>query len=285
MVYTISTHNGHQVARQHNLRNRKVTDKESHIMREGIHETWLDVRPEEAYHRLFDAAIIEYNAHQVSVGHSERQIHDYYKKICDDSKKHAVYEMIIAIGNYDNHPTEELSRSILNEFVRTWAKRNPNLVMIGAYYHGDEEGTGHCHIDYIPVTRIVSRGPRIQTGLVKALNEMGYETENIHETAQIKWEREQNQYLERLCVREGLQIEHPMLENVKHMNIKEFKQQKRIEELERENEQMAKKINELIDEHNHLVDDIIGLNDGRLDLALEIVEKSRVERDREELSR
>ena len=39
---TISTHNGSQVARQHNLRNPKVIAKEDHIDPNGHFEVWLE---------------------------------------------------------------------------------------------------------------------------------------------------------------------------------------------------------------------------------------------------
>ncbi len=42
---TISTHNGSQVARQHNLRNPKVIAKEDHIDPNGHFEVWLDEDP------------------------------------------------------------------------------------------------------------------------------------------------------------------------------------------------------------------------------------------------
>ena len=90
MTYTISTHNGSSVARQHNLRNQKVVSKEEHIDAEGVHKTWLDIRPRDAYKRLFDEARLKYNAEQKEKGHPERQIDDYYKKIRDDKKKHPV---------------------------------------------------------------------------------------------------------------------------------------------------------------------------------------------------
>ena len=42
---TIATHNGSQVARQHNLRNPKVIAKEDHIDPNGHFEVWLDEDP------------------------------------------------------------------------------------------------------------------------------------------------------------------------------------------------------------------------------------------------
>ena len=42
---TIATHNGSQVARQHNLRNPKFICKEDHIDPNGHFEVWLDEDP------------------------------------------------------------------------------------------------------------------------------------------------------------------------------------------------------------------------------------------------
>lgn len=276
MAYTISTHNGHQVARQHNLRNEKVTSKEGHIDKNGTHKTWLDIRPEEAYKRIFGKAVHEYNEEQKAKGHAERQIENYYKKIQDDKKKHAVYEMIIAVGSYDNHPDTETSKQILNEFCKSWKDRNPNLIMIGCYYHADEAGADHVHIDYIPIANNLNRGMKRQNALVKALNQMGYETKGIHDTAQIQWERSQNKELERICVTHGLEIEHPDREKQKHMDMKEYRQQKRIEELERQNEELIDKINGLIDYHNELNQTIDNLELGASELAHEIVDRECV---------
>ncbi len=153
MKYTISTHNGSKVARQHNLRNPKVVSKEEHIDIKRIHETWLGEKPETPYARIFGEAVKIYNAEQKEKGHSERQIHDYYHKIKQDKQKRAVYEMVIIVGSFDNHPTESVSKQILKEFVDDWKNRNPNLELIGAYYHEDES-TPHCHLDYIPVGKI-----------------------------------------------------------------------------------------------------------------------------------
>ena len=64
MKYTVSTHNGSAVARDHNIRNRNVTDKEPHIDPDRIYEIWADERPQDAYRRLFGEAVQEYNDRQ-----------------------------------------------------------------------------------------------------------------------------------------------------------------------------------------------------------------------------
>ncbi|MBO4899206.1 MAG: plasmid recombination protein [Lachnospiraceae bacterium] len=279
MGYTISTHNGHRVSREHNRRNRKITDKESHIRRDGHHETWIDIKPQDAYNELFGQAVSEYNLKQVETGHPERQIKDYYKKICDDKKKHPVYEMIVGIGNKDNHPPVWLGKTILKEFIDTWPERNPNLVLIGAYYHADEEGSGHVHCDYIPVAYNSTKGPSIQTALVRALTQQGIMPgETMKETAQILWEKQENSTLERICVEYGLDIEHPLLEHAKHMDMREFKYLKRISELKEENNKMIDRVNDLIDEYNQLISDNTKLLEENYELAQDIVDEYHVDR-------
>lgn len=89
---TISTHNGSQVARQHNLRNPKVISKEEHIDPNGHFEVWLDEDPKVAYARLFGEAIQTYNTKQTR---EDRKITDYYGQICRDKKKHPTRISII----------------------------------------------------------------------------------------------------------------------------------------------------------------------------------------------
>lgn len=278
-MYTISTHNGSRVALEHNRRNRKITDKESHISRDGVHKTWRDIRPQDAYKQIFNGAVERYNEKQRTSGHPERQIKDYYKKICEDKKKHPVYEMIISIGNYENHPDTKLSRKILHEFCKDWQRRNPNLMMIGCYYHEDEalgakSPYGHVHIDYIPIARNLSRGMDTQNALNQALEQMGYHTECMRDTAQMQWEHAENLYLEKLCNEKGLEIEHPDIEHQKHMDMKEFRQIKRIEELEQKNQELVDAINKLIGKHNEVVDTIEELESGSIEKAEEVLERA-----------
>lgn len=241
MGVTISTHNGSAVRREHNIRNEKVVSKEPHIDPNGIHETWIDEPVRKAYDRLFGAAVEEYNLKQAR---PERRIKSYYNDVCKDSKKHPVYEMIIGIygKNEDGSPicSAEQGKEIMRKFVEEWQERNPNLELIGAYYHGDEpDGEApHVHIDYIPVAHGYKKGLETQTGLVKALGEQGFKKIG-KATAQIQWEQRENDCLTRLCEDMGLTVDHPKIEGRKHIPTQELKLQSRIEELERAAEQEA----------------------------------------------
>ena len=219
MGVTISTHNGSAVAREHNIRNPKVVSKEPHIRPNGKFEIWYDEKPRDAYNRLFGQALEEYNNKQKR---SDRKIKDYYRHICNDKVKHPVYEMIVAIGNRDNTIDEEKGYFILRAFYDTWKKRNPNLELIGAYYHADEDGVPHVHIDYVPVATGYVNGMNTQTALVKALGQQGF-TKEGKETAQIKWERRENAELEKWCNSFSVEVEHPRIEGIKHLDTERYK--------------------------------------------------------------
>lgn len=234
MPVTISTHNGTAVAREHNIRNKKVVNKENHIDPNGIHETWIDEPIRQAYERLFGESVRNYNNKQAR---ADRKIDSYYNTICKDKKKHPVYEMIIGVygKSEDGSPicSAEQGKAIMQKFVEDWSRRNPNLELIGAYYHADEDGEPHVHLDYVPVAHGYVKGMETQTGLVKALGEQGFE-KNGRATAQIQWEKRENDYLTSLCEDVGLTVIHPQIEGRKHIETQVFKLQKRIEELQAE---------------------------------------------------
>ena len=227
--YTISTHNGSKVSRQHNLRNPNITRKELHIDPFGESETWHDEKPEDAYRRIFGEAIKEYNDKQT---HQERKIYNYYQHIAKSAKQHPVYEMIVGVGRVGNAPDPEVGKQILKEFADGWKASNPNLEMVGCYYHADEEGVPHLHIDYVPVAHGYKKGLHTQTGLVKALGEMGFHKSG-RETAQIKWQRAENNRLEQICNEHGLTIYHPEKKAQEHLSTRAYKLEQRVAKAEK----------------------------------------------------
>lgn len=222
---TIATHNGSAAHREHNVRNEKVVSKEAHIQENGRYEIWKDETPRQAYHRLFDEAVERYNAKQTR---QDRKINNYYSQIEKDAKKHPVYEMIIGVyPEKGKFLDTDMQREILKDFVDDWQNRNPSLEMIGAYFHADEEGEPHCHIDYIPVATGYTKGMDTQTGLVKALEQQGF-IKNGRETAQIQWERRENECLEKLCKERGLEVQHPV-KSKEHLHTELYKAQKGLD--------------------------------------------------------
>ena len=242
MKVTISTHNGPAVAREHNIRNPKVVSTEKNIDLSRPHETWIDEPIREAYKRLFGKSVEDYNVKQKR---SDRKIKSYYKNVCDNKSKHPVYEMIVGIyikdddGSIDN--ISEMKKEILRKFVDNWKERNPNLEIIGAYLHDDEEGGMHVHIDYIPVAYGYKRGLEVQTALNKALEQQGFVYENAKATPQIKWQHRENAYLTQLCENSGLTVEHPK-DGKKHLTTDIYKLEKQREEAEITITEMADKL-------------------------------------------
>lgn len=214
---TIATHNGSAAHRDHNIRNPKVVGKEDHIDLSLPHEIWKDEAPGKAYQRLFGKALKEYNEKQ---DRPERRIRSYYAQVEQDVKKHAVYEMIV--GVYGDDVPEKTKTEIIKAFYDGWEQRNPNLALIGAYWHADEPGEQHLHLDYIPIGHGYTRGLETQNGLVRALEEMGF-TKKGKETAQIQWERRENKYLEELCIERGITVEHPRDNEKKHLETALYK--------------------------------------------------------------
>ena len=78
---------------------------------------------------------------------------------------------MITIGNCEVMPDEEVQKAIYKAYVDEFIKQNPNMKVIGAYYHADEmrddgngaliKGAPHLHLDYIPVAYKCKRGQRV----------------------------------------------------------------------------------------------------------------------------
>ena len=199
MPKTISFHNGSAWSRGHNIRDERYTNKQEHIdpTLTANNVTLRDVPVRQAYDEIFGSAVAEYNEKQKR---ADRRIDNYYEKIKADKKKNPVYEVIVQIGDKsDTGNSAVAERQALERFAQEWEQRNPNLRLIGAYIHADEpDGTVHAHLDYIPVAEC-SRGMRIQNSLDRALQQQGFNSENIHKTAQIAWQDREREALCAIC--------------------------------------------------------------------------------------
>lgn len=236
MSYTISTHVGHKLSAAHNRRDESSVKDREHIDRTKKHEVWKDEKVTDAYKRIFDAAVKEYNSKQKR---KDRQIKNYYQQVKSAAQKHPVYEMIVSVGNADNPPPTHTAKEIMRQFVDDWQKNNPNLELIGAYYHADELGVPHCHLDFVPVARGFRRGLQVQASYTKALEQQGFSrTGRKTETPQICWQRAENARLEKLCRERGLEIEHTQRgQGLQHLSVEQYKEQQRLRNQQHQIEQ------------------------------------------------
>lgn len=221
---TISVHNGTKVSRAHNVRNRKVTDKEPHIDKNGWYAIWHDEPLRDAYKRLFGKAQEEFNLKQTR---NDRRIVDYLSNVQKSAKQHAVYETIITLGNVDEHPAPHESYEILQQVYGEWKKNYPNLAVVGAYFHADEKGAPHIHIDYVPIAHGYKKGMAVQNGLVKAFGEMGFVLKG-KDTAQIQWQRDLKSKVTELAKERGFKVVEPTVKRKKHVETALYKLEKQI---------------------------------------------------------
>lgn len=154
-----------------------------------IHE---DIK--QAYHKLFDKALKEYNAKQKR---KDRQIKSYYDKISRSKQEKLFYEVIVQIGNRDDtgvgSSSAEVATWVLKDYVKKFQLRNPQLYVIGAYIHLDEE-TPHLHLNFIPWVSGCKRGLATKTSLKAAHATRGFASEGKGNT---EWKKKNthNQHL------------------------------------------------------------------------------------------
>lgn len=239
---TISTHGsshrpGTRANQAHNVREPGITDHEPHISQGGHYEVWVHEDARAAYARIFGAALAEYNART----RPARQIPDYLEHLQEKVRqydervaqlKEAPEQSIGRDGQPKTdkngqpvmkkakppvQPVRELivgvyrdvdqadAKAILQDYLASFRTRNPNLEVIGAYYHADEDGQPGLHLDYIPVSRKHGgRGLAVQNNMEEALKEQGImPTGKQTQTALQQWTQAENAYLESLVLQRG----------------------------------------------------------------------------------
>ena len=160
---------------------------------------YIDIR--DAYHFLFDEALQRYNSKQYR---KDRVIDDYYEKIRLSKQEKSFHEIIIQIGNKDDMNVKsengELAKKILDEYMKSFQERNPNLYVYSAHLHMDEE-TPHLHIDFIPFITNSKRGLDTRVSLKQALNNQGFKGGTRTNTEWNQWILSKKQYLAKIMKR------------------------------------------------------------------------------------
>lgn len=164
----------------------------------------------EAYHRIFDKAVEDYNAKQKR---NDRKVKDYYSKIANSKKEKLFHELVVQVGNKDDSPGHEKTNQIYRDFLELFKERNPQLKVVGAYIHNDES-TPHMHIDYIPIAKY-TRGQALRISNDRAITQMGYKDwESWKDTLMRNLEEiSRNHSIER-------QVMH---DNSRHLSVKAYK--------------------------------------------------------------
>ncbi|WP_343248790.1 plasmid recombination protein [Diplocloster hominis] len=169
---------------------------------------------------------------------------NYYDKIRTGKQEKLFHEAVFQIGNKDDMNVRgehgELARQILDEFMKDFQKRNPNLYVFSAHLHMDEE-TPHLHIDFVPYTTGSKRGLDTRVSLKQALKAQGFEGSNRQETEWSLWMESEKQKLSEVMEQHGIQW-IKLGTHRKHLSVFNFEKQER----EKEVQQLDKTIEETV---------------------------------------
>ncbi len=190
-----------------------------------IHE---DIK--QVYHKLFDKALDEYNAKQKR---KDRQIKSYYEKISRSKQEKLFYEVIVQIGNKDDtgagSSAAEVATWVLKDYVKMFQLRNPQLYVIGAYIHLDEE-TPHLHLNFVPWVSGCKRGLETKTSLKAALATRGFASEDKGNTEWKQWAEAEKDDIALIMRRYGIDWKKKNTHNP-HLSVLDYKKQERAKEV------------------------------------------------------
>ena len=190
-----------------------------------IHE---DIK--QVYHKLFDKALDEYNAKQK---HKDRQIKSYYEKISRSKQEKLFYEVIVQIGNKDDtgvgSSAAEVATWVLKDYVKMFQLRNPQLYVVGAYIHLDEE-TPHLHLNFVPWVSGCKRGLETKTSLKAALATREFASEGKGNTEWEQWAEAEKDDIALIMRRYGIDWKKKNTHNP-HLSVLDYKKQERAKEV------------------------------------------------------
>lgn len=234
-----------------NHNERKFIAKNVDPDRTGDNIVYCNEDIKEAYHKLFDEALAEYNARQKR---NDRKIKDYYEKIASGKQEKTFHEVIFQIGDCHNSNAKtrdgKIAAEILDEFMKGFQKRNPSLYVFSAHLHMDE-ATPHLHIDFIPYITESKRGVDTRVSMKQALNALGFKGGSRGDTELNQWINSEKQQLAMVMERHGIEWEQKETHE-EHLSVLEYKKKERTKEVAELNKQIDQLTNEKDDTKKQL---------------------------------
>ena len=227
MKRTISAMVGHGSV---NHNSRKFHAKNTDPERSHLNVTYCQENIKAVYHELFDEALERYNAKQTR---ADRQIENYYEKIRSGKQEKPFHEIILQVGNKDDMSADSdegrLAAAVLDEYIRAFQERNPNLRVFSAHLHMDE-ATPHLHIDFVPFTTGSKRGLDTRVSLKQALAAQGFKGGTRGDTEWSQWVRSEKEQLSAVMERHGIEWEDKGTHD-KHLSVLDYKKEQRAKEI------------------------------------------------------
>ncbi|GAA6394484.1 MobV family relaxase [Clostridiales bacterium] len=213
-----------------NHNSRKFHAKNTDPERSHLNITYCEENIKTVYHELFDEALERYNAKQTRV---DRRIENYYEKIRSGKQEKPFHEIILQVGNKDDMSADsgegQLAAAVLDEYMKGFQERNPNLRVFSAHLHMDE-ATPHLHIDFVPFTTGSKRGLDTRVSLKQALAAQGFKGGTRGDTEWSQWVRSEKERLAVVMERHGIEWEDKGTHD-KHLSVLDYKKEQRVKEI------------------------------------------------------
>ncbi len=213
-----------------NHNSRKFHAKNTDPERSHLNVTYCHENIKAVYHELFDEALERYNAKQTR---ADRKIENYYEKIRSGKQEKPFHEIILQVGNKDDMSADSdegrLALTVLDEYMKAFQERNPNLRVFSAHLHMDE-ATPHLHIDFVPYTTGSKRGLDTRVSLKQALAAQGFKGGTRGDTEWSQWVRSEKEQLSNLMERHGIEWEDKGTHD-KHLSVLDYKKEQRTKEI------------------------------------------------------
>lgn len=176
----------------------------------------------------------------------KRRQYGYIRSIDDlmKSEKTQVREMVLQIGNKDNHPGKEILFQCIYEFNEEFNKRyGTNVHILNIAIHNDET-TCHAHIRFI--CDYIDRDGMKKIGIDKALKKLGIKPPKENAKADrynnaLQTFTEQIRFIWNTIIkRNGIELDETVRNaSQKHLTVLEYKDKKLQEEIDNHNKQLA----------------------------------------------
>lgn len=230
-----------------NHNSRKFHAKNTDPERSYLNVEYCNENLQSVYHQLFNEAKQRYNAKQKR---ADRMIPDYYEKIRSGKQEKLFHEVIVQIGNREDMNAQSengaLAAQVLDEYMREFQKRNPNLRVFSAHLHMDE-ATPHLHVDFVPFTTGSKRGMDTRVSLKKALAAQGYTGGSRSDTEWNQWVESEKNALATVMERHEIQWEKKGTHE-KHLSVLDFEKRERAKEvaaLESQKTELQERVDDL----------------------------------------
>lgn len=204
--------------------------------RTALNIAYRDMTLDAAYNKLFADALQKYNdgkkpSRQIKnyLAHIMKQYADGEAKLQEAKTSGAsrteqqriksrypkpYYEIVVSVGNRDayggafscNGEKENISVSVLTEYMKDFEKRNPHLFVFSAHLHRDESGVPHWHICYVPWTDMDGRGLPVRVSENGAFMQQGLTSGKLGDNGSVAFQNQERKVLAEICRQHDIEI-------------------------------------------------------------------------------